>query len=122
MCLTCLYHQGVAALSLMCGGDGLADIVGRRLGAGNKLWFNKNKSVAGSAAMFMGGFVLSMGLTSLFHYLGYIDLTVGEAAGRLAVVSAACTVVEALPITKFVDDNISVPVLAIILGGALFNV
>ena len=30
----------------MCGGDGLADIVGRRLGNGNKLFFNKNKSLA----------------------------------------------------------------------------
>jgi dolichol kinase len=35
-------------------------LVGRRLGAGNKLWFNKNKSAAGSAAMFIGGFGLSL--------------------------------------------------------------
>jgi len=62
--------SGVAALSLLCGGDGLADIVGRRLGAGNKLWFNTNKSAAGSAAMFLGGFGLSMGLTSAFYSLG----------------------------------------------------
>jgi dolichol kinase len=54
----------------MCGGDGLADIVGRRLGAGNKLWFNTNKSAAGSAAMFVGGFGLSLVLTAVFHSLG----------------------------------------------------
>lgn len=112
--------SGLAALSLMCGGDGLADIVGRRLGAGNKLWFNKNKSVAGSAAMFLGGFGLSMGLTALFHSLGYLDLSAAEAAPRLAVVAAACTAVEALPITAIVDDNISVPVLALVLGNLLF--
>ena len=48
-------------------------------------------------------------------------MTAAEAAGRLAIVAAACTVVEALPITRFVDDNISVPVLALALGGVLFQ-
>ena len=33
---------------------GLADVVGRRLGKNNKLPFNKSKSYAGSAAMFLG--------------------------------------------------------------------
>lgn len=37
-----------------CGGDGLADIVGRRLGKGNPLPWNPEKSWAGSAAMFVG--------------------------------------------------------------------
>lgn len=112
--------SGLAALSLMCGGDGLADIVGRRLGKGNKLWFNTNKSAAGSAAMFFGGWGLSLGLTSVFHYLGYLDLDAAAAAGRLAMIAAACTLVEALPIAAVVDDNISVPVLALVLGGVLF--
>ena len=40
--------------SLMCGGDGLADIVGRRLGAGNPLPWNAAKSWAGSLAMMLG--------------------------------------------------------------------
>jgi len=112
---------GVAALSLMCGGDGLADIVGRRLGEGNKLFFNKNKSFAGSAAMFIGGFGLSCGLTAVFHSLGYLDVTAAEAAGRLAIIAAACTIVEALPLNTIVDDNISVPVVALVVGGLLFQ-
>ena len=33
---------------------GLADVVGRRLGKNNTLPFNKSKSYAGSAAMFLG--------------------------------------------------------------------
>jgi dolichol kinase len=45
---------GVVAFSLMCGGDGLADIVGRRLGRGNPLPWNPGKSWAGSGAMFFG--------------------------------------------------------------------
>ena len=63
----------------------------------------------------------TLGLTALFHSLGYLELTAAEAAGRLAVVAAACTLVEALPITDYVDDNISVPVLALVLGGVLFQ-
>ena len=45
---------GVVAMSLMCGGDGLADVVGRRLGQGNRLPWNPAKSWAGSAAMLLG--------------------------------------------------------------------
>ena len=41
----------VSALSVLCGGDGLANVVGRRPGAGNKLWLCQNKSIAGSADM-----------------------------------------------------------------------
>ena len=46
---------GALAMSLMCGGDGLADVVGRRLGQGNALPWNPAKSWAGSAAMLLGG-------------------------------------------------------------------
>lgn len=45
---------GVVMMSLMCGGDGLADVVGRRLGKGNHLPWNPAKSWAGSAAMLFG--------------------------------------------------------------------
>lgn len=44
---------GLLALCLMCGGDGLADIVGRRYGSA-KLPFNHSKSWVGSLAMFTG--------------------------------------------------------------------
>lgn len=47
-------------LALMCGGDGLADIVGRRFGSA-KLPYNSGKSWAGSAAMFGGGSVMALG-------------------------------------------------------------
>jgi len=45
---------GMVAVALMCGGDGIADIVGRRFGKGNPLPYNSNKSWAGSFAMFAG--------------------------------------------------------------------
>ena len=63
---TALYWRGspvgLVAASLMCGGDGLADIVGRRLGRGHRLPWNADKSWAGSAAMFAGGGVGPRGM------------------------------------------------------------
>ncbi|GIL55636.1 hypothetical protein Vafri_11191 [Volvox africanus] len=52
---------GLIAVSMMCGGDGLADIVGRRWGAGAKLPWNNAKSWAGSFAMLVGGYGMSYG-------------------------------------------------------------
>jgi len=59
---------GMMVLSLMCGGDGLADIIGRKFGTA-KLPFNTSKSWAGSAAMFAGklhsGQLVPLGCQSL---------------------------------------------------------
>ena len=52
---------GFLVVSLMCGGDGVADIVGRRLGKTGKKWpkpFDERKSFAGSAAMVIAGMSL----------------------------------------------------------------
>ncbi|XP_042014696.1 probable phytol kinase 3, chloroplastic isoform X2 [Salvia splendens] len=51
----------IAAVCNMCAGDGMADIVGRRFG-GQKLPYNKNKSINGSIAMASAGFLASLGL------------------------------------------------------------
>ncbi len=52
---------GLIAIAMMCGGDGLADIVGRRWGNSAKLPYNDQKSWAGSAAMLAGGYGMSYG-------------------------------------------------------------
>jgi phytol kinase len=107
---------GILALMLMCGGDGLADVVGRRWGRA-KLPFNSGKSWAGSAAMFIGGFVFAFGFVALFNALGnfqpVLDLT--RTAGILALIALAATVVEALPLADL--DNITLTLTAIGLGG-----
>jgi dolichol kinase len=112
---------GIAALSLMCGGDGLADIVGRRLGKGNALPWNGDKSFAGSVAMFLGGFGCSLFYVWLFHACGYVEVDASGACARLALIAAVCTAAESAPVTGLLDDNISVPVLALALGAALFS-
>ena len=49
---------GIVALMLMCGGDGLAGILGKRYGKSRIPW-NPRKTWIGSTAMFTGGLLLS---------------------------------------------------------------
>lgn len=106
---------GILALMLMCGGDGLADVVGRRWGH-TKLPFNPGKSWAGSAAMFVGGLAFALGFVAVFNILGNfqpaLDLT--RTAGVIAAIALVATVVEALPWPDV--DNITLTVTAIGLG------
>ncbi|EFJ43766.1 hypothetical protein VOLCADRAFT_45651, partial [Volvox carteri f. nagariensis] len=104
---------GLIAVAMMCGGDGLADIVGRRWGGGAKLPINKAKSWAGSFAMLLGGFGMSYGLISLFCNLGFFSCyPPATMLSCLGAVALGATIVEALPINQYVDDNVSVPVVA----------
>jgi phytol kinase len=69
---------GIVAMAMMCGGDGFADIIGRKFGRGNALPWNAEKSWAGSAGFVAGGFLISSGcvvrlkrVTSSAHPLIY---------------------------------------------------
>lgn len=110
---------GITVVALMCGGDGLADLVGRRFGSA-KLPFNQNKSWAGSLAMFLGGWGLAVALIGLFDWLGHFECTLSAIAGSVAIIAAAGAALESLPINNWLDDNLSVPVLAAFLGQYLF--
>eukprot|EP00879_Flechtneria_rotunda_P012397 GHRR01012945.1.p1 GENE.GHRR01012945.1~~GHRR01012945.1.p1 ORF type:complete len:195 (+),score=58.15 GHRR01012945.1:921-1505(+) len=104
---------GTIAVSMMCGGDGFADIIGRRFGS-VKLPWNSSKSWAGTAAMFLAGMVMASGFFGLFCGMGYFEcFHLQYVLPYLAVVCGACTVVESLPINHWFDDNLSVPLVAI---------
>ena len=103
----------------MCGGDGLADIVGRRLGKKNKLFYNKSKSLAGSSAMLLGSFALSELFLLLFTQFGYFDCFNPATATKVFLVCGVTTLIESLPINKYIDDNISVPISALVLGSLI---
>jgi phytol kinase len=106
---------GLLALMLMCGGDGLADVVGRRWGRA-KLPFSAEKSWAGSAAMFVGGFAFGFGSLALFNALGNFQppLNVAVAAGASGAIAFVAALVEALPFRDV--DNLTVTVVAVALG------
>lgn len=106
---------GILALMLMCGGDGLADIVGRRYGHA-KLPFNPQKSWAGSAAMFLGGFAFALVFVLLFQALGYYVLPY-DATGialRVLFIALVAAVVESLPFESI--DNLTTTATAIVLA------
>lgn len=110
---------GILALMLMCGGDGLADVVGRRWGR-VKLPIGPEKSWAGSAAMFVGGFAFAFGFAALFNAFGNFQppLDLGRAAVSVLLISAAATLVEALPLRDI--DNLTLTATGVLLGLALF--
>ncbi|WOL04828.1 putative phytol kinase 2, chloroplastic [Canna indica] len=108
----------IAAICNLCAGDGVADIVGRRLGM-TKLPYNRNKSLAGSIAMFLAGFLSSIGYMHYYHMFGFMDESWGMIT-RFFVVSLFAAIVESLPISSELDDNLTVPVASLLVGALVF--
>lgn len=104
---------GVISLAMMCGGDGVADIMGRRFGS-LKIPYNQQKSWAGSISMFIFGFLISIVMLYYFSMFGYFQLDWTGTIERVALVSLVATVVESLPTTGVVDDNLSVPLASMV--------
>jgi phytol kinase len=107
---------GILALMLMCGGDGLADVIGRRFGKSRLPW-NAGKSWLGSLGMFFGGWLFSLGVLSAYLALGLFP---GDLSGYLlpvTVIALAGTLVESLPLRDI--DNLTVTLIALVLGHVL---
>ena len=119
--LTLVYWKdspiGMVALMLMCGGDGMADVIGRRFGQ-KKLPWAKDKSWMGSLAMFFGGWVLAIGILWVYVASGVFPGPMGIYISTLTLIALAGTLVESLPIKDF--DNITITITAVILGSFLF--
>ena len=106
---------GIIGVVQMGVGDGLADLVGRRIG-GRKWWFSETKSYAGTAAFAIGGFVASLLMVAVYGACGITLLTVQQAALPLLAISIASSLVELVP---YGDDNLTVPVVAAVLTALL---
>lgn len=106
---------GLLALMVMCGGDGLADVIGRRFGL-VKLPWNSDKSWAGSGGMFIGALMLSGPILLWFEHLGFFSLLIRDATqwlGLVGIVTAA-TLVESFPIREI--DNLTLAITSVGLG------
>ena len=55
---------------------------------------------------------MTTGLLQAFRWAGYLTLDPFSALPALSVIVALSTLVESLPVTRWVDDNFSVPVTA----------
>lgn len=106
---------GIMALMLMCGGDGLADVIGRRWGR-VKLPFSDRKSWIGSAAMFVGGLAFALGFVALFNWMGVLSppLEMGHASLVITLIALVATIIEALPFRDI--DNITTTAAAVLMG------
>jgi phytol kinase len=115
--LTLVYWKdspiGIVALMLLCGGDGLADIIGKRFRSGPLPWSQK-KSWYGSLAMFCGGWLFAVLVLLVYQFNGALSISVVHLLPAITLIAIAGTLVESLPIQDF--DNVTVPLVAVILG------
>jgi phytol kinase len=118
--LTLVYWRenaiGIAALMLLCGGDGLADIIGKRFGRVRLPW-SKQKSLAGSAAMFSAGWIFAIVIIGLYITAGTFNGSLLSYLPALTIIAFAGAVVESFPYNDI--DNITVPLAAVLLGHLL---
>ena len=108
---------GIIALMLMCGGDGLADILGRRFGQ-RKLPWSDEKSWVGSFGMLIGGWLFAVGIIAIYINWGICPGIFISYLPEITIIAIAGTLVESLPYHDV--DNITVTFTSVLLGHFLF--
>ena len=108
---------GIIALMLMCGGDGLAEILGRRYGKSHLPW-NPRKTWIGSIGMFLGGLLLSIAILAIFVAYGIFSIPIQVMLPSILIIALVGAIVETLPLQDI--DNITVTFSAVVLGYLLF--
>ena len=108
---------GIVALMLLCGGDGLADIVGRRYGS-SKLPWNAGKSWFGTLGMFLGGWIFALVIIAIYLAAGVFPGTMSSYLPAITIIALVGTAVESLPLHDV--DNITVTLAAVLVGLLLF--
>lgn len=107
---------GIVALMLMCGGDGLADVVGKRVRTPALPW-SPRKTLGGSLAVFGGGWLLTGLVLLVLSAAGQLPAPVVP-WDKVTWIVLAGTVVESLPFRDV--DNLTVPAAAVLLGYLIF--
>jgi phytol kinase len=108
---------GIVALMILCGGDGLADIAGKRFGLSRLPWSTR-KSWAGSIAMFAGGWMLATIVIAIYLVFKGLPGPFPAYIPKVSLIALAATAVESLPAADI--DNITVPVVSVLLGLLIF--
>lgn len=104
---------GIVALMMMCGGDGIADVVGRSFNS-PKLFHSPDKSVAGSLGVFGGGLILAAFVLWVYVAVGVFAAPFSAYLLPLMAIAAVSTVIESFPQRDV--DNVTVTVAAALLG------
>jgi phytol kinase len=103
---------GIVPLMILCGGDGFADVIGRRWGSAKLPW-SPGKSWVGTAAMFFGSLTIALSMSLAFRAWGYFGPTPAfhEIVVAVLLISIVATAVETLPLEGV--DNVTVFVSAL---------
>ncbi len=119
--LTLIYWKdspiGMTALMLMCGGDGLADIVGRRIASPSIPW-SRQKSAAGSVSVFLGGWLTTALILFIYVSAGIFIQPFGNYLIPITIVALVAALIESLPFKDV--DNLTVTLAAVITGIFVF--
>lgn len=108
--------QGIIALMVLCGGDGLADIFGRKWGRRTLPW-SPRKTWMGSLGMLLGSLGFSLGLMGYFGLWGFFHIPLTTLLPALTLIALIATLVESLPLEDW--DNLTVTLTALLLAHLL---
>lgn len=108
---------GIVALMMLCGGDGIADMVGRNVRSPKLSWSEK-KSIAGSIGVFVGGWVLAALVLFVYVQAGIFASPFSSYLMPLTWIALGTTIVESLPFKDV--DNITATVVAAVMGYFMF--
>jgi phytol kinase len=108
---------GIVALMMLCGGDGIADLIGRAIKS-PKLSWSENKSIAGSLGVFAGGWIMSTVLLFIYISAGVFASPLTSYLIPLTWIALGTTVIESLPFKDV--DNITATVVSAVMGYFMF--
>lgn len=119
--LTLVYWKdspiGIIALMMMCGGDGIADIVGRRISS-PKLPWSREKSIAGMLSVFAGGWVLASVIIYIYTAVGVFTNPFISYLLPITLIALAGALVESL---RYKDiDNVTMTLASALVGSLFF--
>lgn len=119
--LTLIYWKdsliGIPALMIMCGGDGIADILGRRINSPRLPW-SREKSVAGSLSVLAGGWLLSIFIFAVYVWMGTFSGPLSKFFLPVTWIALGATFIESLPFKDV--DNITVTIVSVLIGYRVF--
>jgi phytol kinase len=108
---------GIPALMMMCGGDGVADIVGRRVKSAHLPW-SPQKSLAGMLSVFAGGWIMTIFVFAIYVWMGAFSGPVAQFLLPVTWIAIGATLIESLPFKDV--DNITLTVASALIGHLVF--
>ncbi len=119
--LTVVYWKdspvGIIALMMMCGGDGIADIIGRQIKSAKLPW-SKEKSIAGTISVFAGGWVFAAVLIFIYVTAGTFSGPFTNYLFPITLIALAGALVESLHYKDI--DNVTMTLASALIGGLFF--